>query len=161
MPTINPQAFHRDGYYPVGLQHPDIDMEKPVVRQTLSSDTGTSTQLHGDYSATAPLVPSTSYPPLPRNQTQKSDETMHPNYDPEHAAGPYGSHSSRNSSWDVFSGIKSSIVNTKNMIQRMQPRATLPLPMAIFRTIKSVTLVHIIRKSQHVVVRPYGYIIIS
>jgi len=89
------------GYHPVGLQHSDIDMERPAFRQT---------QLDGDYSATpSPLVASTSYPQLP--PVRLSDEAVRslPDYDAELAAGleglPYNSHSrttSRHSSWDLY-----------------------------------------------------------
>lgn len=103
--------FHHDGYDPVGLQHPD--MERPAVRQTLSTDTAVST-LHGDYSATAPLVASTSYPPLPFHPSKHigmSSETVYrsrPEYDAEQARGLDGlpRTTSRNSSWDILDGIK-------------------------------------------------------
>lgn len=114
------------GYDPVDLQHPDMD--RPIMRQTFSSDTARSTQL-GDYDgksfqSNSPLGPSPTYPPLPSQSdvgkhVRMPDEAAHRSpseYDAEQGRGyeglPYGTPpqnrppNHRGSSWDLLAGVK-------------------------------------------------------
>lgn len=103
--------IQNDGYNPIALQH--IEMERPVVRQTLSTDTAASVSgtLHGD---STPLVASSSYTQThTNNHVGLSDNAVYPSrlrseYDAEQARSRDGlpRSNSRTSSWDILDGIK-------------------------------------------------------
>jgi hypothetical protein len=124
MPT---GRLQRDGYDSIELEQHDV--ERPLIRQALSSDTAHGQVEEYDvksFQSNSPLDTTSTYPPLPSQATapkpskhvRMPDDVMHahPGYDAERAGRyegmPHENHSQsrpphdHRSSWDILGGIK-------------------------------------------------------